>query len=82
MVLLGQMSELLQTLLFLWDITHITFTENPVELEELDLKDNRLLRLDFTPPDTLQILNLKRNPYLELSEELADFMNTHEYCKM
>ena len=54
-------------------ITYITFRkgEIPSQLTELDLSCNRLVALNFTPPETLDAINISCNSFLQRND-IAD----------
>lgn len=52
---------------------------NPTALEELDIKCNRLIKLDFIPPPSLYLLDLRGNQFLvDIGEGVRCALNTLE----
>lgn len=60
-------------------ITLVSFRGgDPTSLIELDLHANRLLELDFKPPESLEILDLRINNYLDYNRVPPSLMRVAE----
>ena len=63
-------------------LEHVRFRGQPDQLFSLELEDNRLEDIDFNPPKTLEVFNVKKNRFQNFRPKIAKIINQllHGHC--